>query len=127
MKLLFEAIKDEFLYSVEVESIIYNRDNMDESLIEVAAENLAQSIIDRVFENEKFIKDKLEIDTFDMEFLEFDNPTLMLSFTTNKLVEEDDLSSAIGRYTNQPYKEEIDGSTIEFKPVRNELKIQFHR
>ena len=64
MRLIFEDVRgnDEYVYSIEVQSIIFNIDNLDESLVEETASELAKEIIDKMEDNSKYIRDTLDIE-----------------------------------------------------------------
>lgn len=129
MRLIFEDVRgnDEYVYSIEVQSIIFNMDNLDESLVEETASELAKEIIDKMEDNSKYIRDTLDIDDFEIEDVGFKSPILRFEFRCGKLIDENTLYSALGRYTTIQHEEtfDVDGkqSTIKLKPVRGELKI----
>ena len=131
MKLIFEDLIDdmdrEYTYSIEIESIIFNNDNLDESLVEETASGLANKIIDQIESNNKYIKDALGIENFEVSESGFISPVLQLEFKCDRLVDNNTLTSTIGRYTTVQHEENfnVNGKTssIKFKPVRNELKI----
>ena len=134
MRLIFEAvdeinIDDDFSYSIEIESIVFNMDNLDESLVEEAFSELSKKIINQMESNSKYIKDALEIEDFSVEETEIKPPVLLMKFTCNKLLDDNSLSSVLGRYTNVQSEEtfNVDGKTsvIKIKPVRGELEIHF--
>ena len=128
MRLIFEDINtNEYVNNIEIESIIYNRSNLDEELLNIAAENFANSLISDIEENSKFIKSSFNIDDFSVEYDSFLKPTLILKFKTPLLLSDDELKSILGRYVSKEYSEEFElddtKSEIVFKPIRSELKI----
>lgn len=131
MRLLFEELKDKYTYILEIESIIYNRQNLDEEIVKSTAENFANSVIDELYKNSKFIKDSLSIDEFDVEYIDFSSPTIMMNFTTDSIIEDSQLKSILGRYASKEYKEKFDSeegiAEIIFKPIRGELKVYLSR
>ena len=131
MRLLFEKLKDKYTYILEIESIIYNRQNLDEEIVKSTAENFANSVIDELYKNSKFIKDSLSIDEFDVEYVDFSSPTIMMNFTTDSIIEDSQLKSILGRYASKEYKEKFDSeegiTEIVFKPIRGELKVYLSR
>ena len=127
MKLLFEDTDFEFIYKIEVENIIYNRASLDEDIVDLVGENFATNLIREFKDNSKFIRDNLDIDDFDVWFAGINQPTILLEFACNKLIDDDSLISTLGRYTTKQYEEEFevegDKAKIIFKPVRGELKV----
>lgn len=127
MRLIFEDTEFEFVYKIEIENIVYNRADLDEDIVDLVGENFATNLIRQFKDNSKFIRDNLEIEDFDVWFAGVDQPSILLDFACNKLVDDDTLVSTLGRYTTKPYEEEFetdDGpAKISFKPVRGELKV----
>lgn len=129
MKILFEQNSSDFVYKMEIESIIYNRSNLDNNILTVVAENFASSIIDNINNNSKYIRDSLDIDEFDVEYIGCNLPTVILKFICPVLVDEDSLSSVVGRYTTNAYSEKFESTedgeeaTVEFRPIRGEMKV----
>lgn len=131
MRLLFEELKDKYTYTLEIESIIYNRQNLDEDIVEYVAENFANSIIDKLYENSKFVKDSLSIDEFNVEYVDFSSPTIVMNFIADSIIEDSQLKSILGRYASKEYKEKFDSeegiTEIIFKPIRGEMKVYLSR
>ena len=127
MKIFLEETINEYTYNIEVESIIYNRDKLDEDLVEIALENFGNNLCKQFENNSKFIRDQLEIDTFDVWVAGIDNPSVILSFSSDNVIDEDTLKNVLGRYTTKPYTEDFDGSVIDIKPVRGEMKVYLSR
>lgn len=127
MKIIFESTSLQYVYRIEIENIVYNRANLDEDLVDLVGENFADNLIHQFEENSKFIRDALDIDDFDVWFTGVDQPTILLEFACDKLVDDDTIVSTLGRYTTKEYTEEfdVDGepAVITFKPVRGELKV----
>lgn len=127
MRLIFEDTEFEFIYRIEIENIVYNRANLDEDIVDLVGENFATNLIREFKDNSKFIRDALDIEDFDVWFAGINQPTILLEFSCNKLIDDDTLVSTLGRYTTKPYEEEFevdDGTAkITFKPVRGELKV----
>lgn len=129
MRFIFEDVEkvENASYNLEIENIIYNRANLDEEIVQLVAENFATNLIREFESNSKFIRDTLEIDDFNVEYVGFNSPSVLMSFSCGKIIDEDTLVSTIGRYTTKEYKEEFetdDGTAeIVFKPVRGELKV----
>lgn len=127
MKLMFEDTDFSYVYSIEIENIIFNRSNLDEDIVDLVGENFANNLVNLFKENSKFIRDALEIDDFDVRFSGVDIPSILLSFSCDKILDDDSLKSVLGRYTTKPYEEEfeVDGESaiVEFRPVRGELKV----
>lgn len=127
MRLIFEETEFEYIYNIEIESIVYNRSDLDEDLVDLVGENFATNLIREFQANSKFIRDNLDIESFDVWFAGVNQPSILLNFACSKLIENDLLVSTIGRYTTKSYEEEFetdDGpAKIIFKPVRGELKV----
>lgn len=127
MKLLFERVATKYRYNLEINAIIYNRLNLDEDLVKIAAENLAQKYIRDIEANSKFIKDSLDIDDFDISLLYLDLPSLLFEFSCDTLVPTSDLEKVLGRYASNEFSEKFEleegEATITIKPIRGELKV----
>lgn len=127
MRVILEDTEFEFIYKIEIENIIYNRANLDEDIVDLVGENFATNLIREFKDNSKFIRDNLDIEDFDVWFAGVSQPTILLEFACNKLIDDGSLVATLGRYTTKPYEEEFqvdDGSAkITFKPVRGELKV----
>ena len=57
MKLIFEDITTDqtYNYKLEIESIVYNRNNLDEDIVNLVGENFADHLILEFNNNSKFI------------------------------------------------------------------------
>lgn len=127
MKLLFERAVTRYRYNLELNAIIYNRSNLDEDLVKIVAENLAQKYIRDIEANSKFIKDSLDIDDFDLSLLYLDLPSLLFEFSCDALIPTSDLEKVLGRYASNEVSEKFEleegEATITIKPIRGELKV----
>ena len=129
MKLIFEDITTDqtYNYKLEIESIVYNRNNLDEDIVNLVGENFADHLILEFNNNSKFIKDALEIDDFKVSYIGINSPTILLNFQCDKLIDDSTLMSVLGRYTTKSYEEQFEveeeQATILFKPMRGELKV----
>lgn len=131
MKLLFEKISLTYVYNLDIESIVYNRDKLPEDVVEAVGENFGQELCDLFRENSKYIRDQLDITDFEVTVSNLAIPTIQLKFSCDMLLDENSLKSILGRYTTKEYRETFDNeqgtSEIVFKPIRGELKIYLSR
>ncbi len=131
MKMFFEAYMQETIsnynYVLEVNCIIYNYENLGLTIIETLEEDLANKIIDDINSNQKYIKDALNIPDFEISIQEINSPTILLNFESSVVLNEDDLYSVLGRFTQQEIEDTFtDGEeeyNLKLKTIRNELKI----
>lgn len=131
MKMFFEAYMQEtisnYSYVLEVNCIIYNYENLGLTIIETLEEDLANKIIDDINSNQKYIKDALDIPDFEISIQEINSPTILLNFESSVVLNEDDLYSVLGRFTQQEIEDNFtDGEeeyNLKLKTIRNELKI----
>lgn len=131
MKMFFEAYMQEtisnYSYVLEVNCIIYNYENLGLTIIETLEEDLANKIIDDINSNQKYIKDALDIPDFEISIQEINSPTILLNFESSVVLNEDDLYSVLGRFTQQEIEDDFtDGEeeyNLKLKTIRNELKI----
>ena len=131
MKMYFEAYMQEtisnYSYVLEVNCIIYNYENLGLTIIETLEEDLANKIIDDINSNQKYIKDALDIPDFEISIQEINSPTILLNFESSVVLNEDDLYSVLGRFTQQEIEDDFtDGEeeyNLKLKTIRNELKI----
>lgn len=131
MKMFFEAYMQEtisnYSYVLEVNCIIYNYENLGLTIIETLEEDLANKIIDDINSNQKYIKDALDIPDFEISVQEINSPTILLNFESSVVLNEDDLYSVLGRFTQQEIEDNFtDGEeeyNLKLKTIRNELKI----
>lgn len=131
MKMFFEAYMQETIsnynYVLEVNCIIYNYENLGLTIIETLEEDLANKIIDDINSNQKYIKDALDIPDFEIFVQEINSPTILLNFESSVVLNEDDLYSVLGRFTQQEIEDTFtDGEeeyNLKLKTIRNELKI----
>lgn len=114
-------------YVLEVNCIIYNYENLGLTIIETLEEDLANKIIDDINSNQKYIKDALNIPDFEISIQEINSPTILLNFESSVVLNEDDLYSVLGRFTQQEIEDTFtDGEeeyNLKLKTIRNELKI----
>ena len=112
---------------MEVNCIIYNYENLGLTIIETLEEDLANKIIDDINSNQKYIKDALNIPDFEISIQEINSPTILLNFESSVVLNEDDLYSVLGRFTQQEIEDTFtDGEeeyNLKLKTIRNELKI----
>lgn len=129
--MFFEAYMQETIsnynYVLEVNCIIYNYENLGLTIIETLEEDLANKIIDDINSNQKYIKDALNIPDFEISIQEINSPTILLNFESSVVLNEDDLYSVLGRFTQQEIEDTFtDGEeeyNLKLKTIRNELKI----
>ena len=83
--------------------------------------------VDDINSNQKYIKDALNIPDFEISIQEINSPTILLNFESSVVLNEDDLYSVLGRFTQQEIEDTFtDGEeeyNLKLKTIRNELKI----